>query len=469
MFSFSSIAAFHSALQQKQTDCAEAVRYYLQKISENQNLNAFIEIYEDEALQRAIGLDKERQEGKPLGALHGVVIALKDVICYEGHRVTAASGILRDFISPYSATAVRKLMDAGAIIIGNCNCDEFAMGSSNENSVYGPTLNPIDNTRVPGGSSGGSAAAVAAGLCMVALGSDTGGSVRQPADFCGIVGYKPSYGTVSRYGLIAYASSFDQIGIFARGVDDVERVLNIIGGADEFDSTATGISKDSTKSPPYSFGFFSEALDHPSLDLEIRDAYLDYFDELRQRGHQVEALNFPFIDYIVPAYYILTTAEASSNLSRYDGVRYGQRMPGHSDDLTSFYKQNRSKGFGREVKRRVMLGTFVLSTGYYEAYFSRAQKVRKKLIEYNNLIFNEHDYLIMPNSPSIAFKLGEKTADPVSMYLADLYSVYANLTGIPAITLPVFSHSHKIPFGFQLMSSGTDEVSLLRVSKELYG
>ena len=366
-------------------------------------------------------------------------------------RLSAASGILKNFTSLYSATAVEKLLQEEAIIIGVCNCDEFAMGSTNENSVYGNVLNAIDETSVPGGSSGGSAVAVQAGLCMVSLGSDTGGSVRQPADFCGIVGLKPTYGRISRYGLIAYASSFDQIGIFANNVDDASKVLEIIAGADEYDSTVSQkpVEKYSAalkENKKFRFAYFKETLEHPSLDNEIADGINKLIEQIKNEGHEVTALSFEYLDYIVPAYYILTTAEASSNLSRYDGVRYGYRSAKPSNDLTEFYKHNRSEGFGKEVKRRIMLGTFVLSTGYYDAYFTKAQKVRRKLVEKTQLVFNEFDFILMPTSPSVAFKIGEKTDDPIAMYLADIYTVFANLTGIPGISLPLFKHSNGMPF-----------------------
>ena len=379
---------------------------------------------------------------------------------------------MKNFTSLYSATAVEKFLQEEAIIIGVCNCDEFAMGSANENSVYGNVLNAMDETRVPGGSSGGSAVAVQAGLCIISLGSDTGGSVRQPADFCGIVGLKPTYGRISRYGLIAYASSFDQIGIFANSVDDASKVLEIVAGADEYDSTVSPKPVDKysaslNENKKFRFAYFKETLENPSLDTEIADGINKLFEEIKSEGHEVTALSFEYLDYIVPAYYILTTAEASSNLSRYDGVRYGYRSVKPSTDLTEFYKHNRSEGFGKEVKRRIMLGTFVLSTGYYDAYFTKAQKVRRKLVEKTQLVFNEFDFILMPTSPSVAFKIGEKTNDPIAMYLADIYTVFANLTGIPGISLPLFKHSNGMPFGIQLMAKQFNELSLLQASHQL--
>ena len=472
MFEFTSIKQYQLALVQGKTSCTESLHHYLSKIEKTKHLNAFVHVFTDEALQKAAGLDEKRRSGKPIGKLHGVVIAIKDVICYKDHPLSAASGILKNFTSIYSATAVEKLLQEEAIIIGVCNCDEFAMGSTNENSVYGNVLNAIDETRVPGGSSGGSAVAVQAGLCMVSLGSDTGGSVRQPADFCGIVGLKPTYGRISRYGLIAYASSFDQIGIFANNVEDASKVLEIIAGADEHDSTVSQkpveeYSEGLQEKKKFRFGYFKETLEHPSLDNQIADEINHLIDNLKNDGHAVKALSFEYLDYIVPAYYVLTTAEASSNLSRYDGVRYGYRSSKPSNDLTEFYKHNRSEGFGKEVKRRIMLGTFVLSTGYYDAYFTKAQKVRRKLVEKTQLVFSDFDFILMPTSPSVAFKIGEKTDDPIAMYLADIYTVFANLTGIPGISLPLFKHSNGMPFGVQLMAKQFNELSLLQASQQL--
>ena len=472
MFEYTSINQYQLALAQGKTSCVEAVRHYLSEIEKSKQLNAFVHVFADEAIQKAAILDEKRKAGNAIGKLHGVIIAIKDVICYKDHPLTAASGILKNFISLYSATAIEKLLQEEAIIIGVCNCDEFAMGSTNENSVYGNVLNAIDETRVPGGSSGGSAVAVQAGLCMVSLGSDTGGSVRQPADFCGIVGLKPTYGCISRYGLIAYASSFDQIGIFANNVEDVSKILETIAGPDEYDSTVSQkpvekYSEVLKENKKIRFAYFKETLEHPSLDNEIAKGLYKLIEQIKNDGHEVTALGFEYLDYIVPAYYILTTAEASSNLSRYDGVRYGYRSAKPSADLTEFYKYNRSEGFGKEVKRRIMLGTFVLSTGYYDAYFAKAQKVRRKLVEKTELVFSEFDFILMPTSPSVAFKIGEKTDDPIAMYLADIYTVFANLTGIPGISLPLFKHSNGMPFGVQLMAKQFNELSLLQASQQL--
>lgn len=473
MFQFTSIEQYHAQLQEGKVTCLQAVEHYLQQVRSRHSLNAFVEVYEEEALERAKQLDKKRKAGDTTGKLHGVVIGLKDVICYKDHKISAASAILRNFTSIYSATAVERLLAEEAIIIGNLNCDEFAMGSTNENSAYGKVLNALDETRVPGGSSGGSAVAVQAGLCMASLGSDTGGSVRQPADFCGIIGLKPTYGRISRYGLIAYASSFDQIGIFGTAVSDVALLLEVMAGADEYDSTVSHkeVPAYSTQlisvKRNYRFAYFDTALNHPSLDPEISYSIKQKLGQLKEEGHEVAAVDFDLLDYVVPAYYVLTTAEASSNLSRYDGIKYGHRTEKKDIDLTDFYKLTRSEGFGKEVKRRILLGTFVLSAGYYDAYFTRAQKVRQLLCDKTAEIFKSYDFIIMPTSPVTAFKTGEKMEDPIAMYLADIYTVMANLTGCPAISLPLFNHSNGMPFGLQVMANRYDEVSLLRVSNML--
>jgi len=485
LFEFTSIEQYHARLLEGNATCLQAVEHYLKRIDATNHLNAFIEVYRDEAISKANLLDEKRKAGQPLGKLHGVIIALKDVICYKDHTISASSNILKNFTSIYSATVVERLLAEGAIIIGNLNCDEFAMGSTNENSAYGKVLNALDETKVPGGSSGGSAVAVQAGFCMVSLGGVTGGSVRQPADFCGIIGLKPTYGRISRYGLIAYASSFDQIGIFGNSIPDIALLLEVMAGADEYDSTVSqkevpAYSSQLSTDKKFRFAYFEEALNHPGIDPEISAAIKKRIEQLQNEGHIVKAIPFELLDYIVPAYYILTTAEASSNLSRYDGVKYGTRTPkpGNQPEavgLTEFYKQTRSTGFGKEVKRRIMLGTFVLSAGYYDAYFTRAQKVRKLLSDRIQLIFNGlpdgeagFDFILLPTSPVTAFKAGEKMDYPIAMYLADIYTVMANLVGIPAISLPLFKHSNGMPFSLQVMANRFDEVSLLQVSKCLF-
>jgi aspartyl-tRNA(Asn)/glutamyl-tRNA(Gln) amidotransferase subunit A len=463
LFQFTSIEDYHSQLRDGRTTCVEAVQHYIANIEDNKHLNAFVEVYADEAIQIAKALDQQPVKGK----LHGVVIGIKNNICYKGHHSAASSRILDGFSSLYSSTAVQKLVEEGAIIIGSQNCDEFGMGSTNENSAYGNALNPNNIDYVAGGSSGGSAAAVKAALCMASLGTDTGGSVRLPADFCGVVGLKPAYGTVSRYGLIAYASSFDQVGILANNVEDTTSILKVIEGPDEYDSTVSAESRlvETDEKKQYRIAYFPEWIHHSSIDPEIATSITNKLDELKAEGHIVEPVSFPLTDYVVPTYYILTTAEASSNLARYDGARFGKNA-GHAKDLASFYQNTRHQYFGSEVKRRIMLGTFILSAGYYDAYFTKAQQVRSLLIEQTGLIFSQFDFILAPTSPTPAYKLGEKTTDPVAMYMGDIFTVFANLTGLPAISLPLFQHSYNLPFGLQLLSSQQNVVSLLRFSQQ---
>ena len=471
MFTFSTIKDYQNNLLHSNTTCLEAVQYYLEAIKAHQSLNAYLEVFEQEAIDTAIALDAKRNAGKPLGKLHGVVVALKDVICYKDHKVSAASKILNNFTSVYSATAVEKLLAEDAIIIGRNNCDEFAMGSSNENSAFGNVQNALDVSRVPGGSSGGSAVAVQAGLSMISLGSDTGGSVRQPADFCGIVGLKPTYGRVSRYGLIAYASSFDQIGIFANTVDDAALTLEVIAGEDDFDSTVSSLpvpyysTQIDSENKKYKIAYFKEALENEGLDPEIKAQINSFIKILTENGHIVEPIDFQLLEYVVPTYYVLTTAEASSNLSRFDGVRFGHQSIPKNADLIELYKASRSEGFGKEVQRRILLGTFVLSSGYFDAYFTKAQQVRQILSTKTTSIFSNYDAIISPTVPNTAWKFGEKSNNPTEMYLADIYTVFANLVGIPAISIPLFKHSNNMPFGLQVMVSHFNEVLLHRLSK----
>ncbi len=474
MFPFNSIKDYQNALAAGTVSCTQAVDFYLEQIEKNAQLNSFLEVFGTEAKTRAIELDTLQASGKPLGKLHGVVVGIKDVLCYNGHKVSAASKILENYTAVYSATAVQKLIDEGAIIIGRQNCDEFAMGSSNENSAFGPVKNALDTSRVPGGSSGGSAVAIQANLCMVSLGSDTGGSVRQPADFCGVIGLKPSYGRISRYGLIAYASSFDQIGIFSHTVQDAALVLEVIAGADNFDSTVSAkevqaysavIEKENAS--PKKVAYFKETLSHHGLDPEIKKQTESYLASLVEKGYEVEAIDFSLLSYLVPTYYVLTTAEASSNLSRFDGIKFGHRTNDKIEDLTDLYKKSRTEGFGAEVQRRILLGTFVLSAGYFDAYFTKAQQVRRKLVDLTNDLFSNFDILVSPTVPSPAFKLGENSHSATEMFLADIYTVYANLVGIPAISIPLFKHSNGMPFGLQIMSASFNETGLLQFSNEM--
>jgi len=445
--------------------CRNIVEHFLNRIREHARLNAFLEVFEEESLQRADEID-EKIKSRKAGRLHGMVIGLKDNICYKGHRVSASSKILEGFTSLYSATAVERLLAEDATIIGRLNCDEFGMGSTNENSAYGPVLNLLDTTKVSGGSSGGSAVAVQAGLCHAALGSDTGGSVRAPASFCGVVGLKPTYGSVSRHGLIAYASSFDQIGTLTNNIEDAALLFEIISGSDEFDSTASRHSAidGSWRSDHFSVACIRQTLEHPGLDAEIKLGIENILNDLKQRDVRVSEAELPLLDYIVPAYYILTTAEASSNLSRYDGVRYGHRSK-DAAAMDSLYKKSRTEGFGKEVRRRIMLGTFVLSAGYQDAYYTKAQKVRRLIKEATEKILSDNDFIIMPATPTTAFTLGEKMKNPLEMYLADVYTVQANLAGVPAISLPLGKHSNGMPFGIQLMAGKFQERKLLEFAK----
>ena len=476
MFSFNTIKDYQAALLAGTTTCQEAVDFYLAQIQQHQELNAYLEVFAEEAKQVAKEMDAHRLAGKPLGKLHGVVIGIKDVLCYNGHKVSAASKILENYTAVYTATAVQKLIDQGAIIIGRQNCDEFAMGSSNENSAYGPVKNALDISRVPGGSSGGSAVAIQANLCMVSLGSDTGGSVRQPADFCGVVGLKPSYGRISRYGLIAYASSFDQIGIFSKTVQDAALILEVIAGADQFDSTVSAkevpsysnaMNEDNPSHKPKKVAYFKETLSHPGLDPEIKKQTTEYLALMQSKGYTVEAIDFNLLAYLVPTYYVLTTAEASSNLSRFDGIKFGHRTQDKVEDLTDLYKKSRTEGFGAEVQRRILLGTFVLSAGYFDAYFTKAQQVRQQLVDLTKALFANYTILVSPTVPSPAFKLGENNHSATEMFLADIYTVYANLVGIPAISVPLFTHSNGMPFGLQIMSDAFKETELLLCAKDL--
>lgn len=450
----------------------DVVQYYLDQIEASKGLNIYVEVWSEEALSIAKTQDERRKQGEKLGQLAGMVVSIKDVICYQGHQVTAGSKILDGFTSLFSATAVERLLAEDAIIIGRTNCDEFAMGSTNETSYYGPTRNAADPERIPGGSSGAAAVAVQADTCLVALGSDTGGSVRQPAALCGVIGLKPTYGRISRHGLLAYGSSFDQIGVLSNSVQDAALLLELMAGADEFDSTAStedvpNYSAFSTGEKPAKVAYIRPALEHPGLDEEVRNNAQSFLDRLKEAGHQVEAVEFDLLEYIIPAYYVLTTAEASSNLSRYDGIRYGHRSDA-AENLLETYQKSRTEGFGTEVKRRIMLGTFVLSAGYYDAYYARAQKVRRLLVEQLNAIFAEYDFICLPATPTPAWSLGESLDDPVAMYLSDIYTVAANMAGIPAISLPSGTHeSTGMPLGMQLMAPAFKEEELLGFANSL--
>lgn len=470
MKNFSSLSEIQASLAEGSVSCKSLVSYYLDRIDNHKDLNIYLEVFSEEAQTQAQKVDIKLQQGTA-GRLAGMVIALKDNICYEGHRVSASSKILEGFESLYSATVVERLLAEDAIIIGRLNCDEFAMGSSNENSAFGPVKNPHNSSKVAGGSSGGSAAAVAADLCQVALGSDTGGSIRQPAAFCGVVGLKPTYARVSRFGLIAYASSFDQIGPLTKSIEDAAVVTEIIAGKDENDSTSSSVPVSNYSNLEGSvdkkhIAYFKEYIDTPGLDPEIKEKFLQLIESLRAEGHTVEEQSFSHLDAIIPTYYILTTAEASSNLARFDGVHFGYRSP-NAHDLESTYKMSRTEGFGAEVKLRIMLGTFVLSSGYYDAYYTKAQKVRRLIQERTKAVFEQFEFILMPTTPNTAFDIGLKNEDPTIAYLEDIYTVHANLAGVPAISLPLWNSKKNMPIGIQLMAPAFKEQDLLTFSQDL--
>lgn len=444
------------------------VHSYLEQIEKNKDLNAFLEVFTESALDQARLVDQKLASGKA-GRLAGMVIGLKDNICYKGHAVSASSKILGGFESLYSATVVERLLAEDAIIIGRLNCDEFAMGSSNENSAFGPVKNNLRPTHVPGGSSGGSAVSVSAGLCTVALGSDTGGSIRQPASFTGTVGFKPTYGRVSRYGLIAYASSFDQIGPFANNLEDTVLVMEIMAGKDQKDATSSskplGFSTEIPAIGTKKIAYLKEALENESVDPEVRTMMELTIADLRAKGHTVEGVSFPYLEYLVPTYYVLTTAEASSNLSRFDGVHYGYQSP-KAKGVEETYTLSRSEGFGTEVKRRIMAGTFVLSHGYYDAYYTKGMKVRRVLKNKTKEIFSQFDLLILPTTPSTAFEFGSIN-DPIQMYLQDIFTVHANLTGNPAIAIPNGMHSNGLPLSLQIMADDFNEEAIFSLADQI--
>lgn len=442
----------------------QLVDHYLTNIEKKKHLNVFLDVYAEEAKALAVKVDQKIKAGTA-GRLAGMVIGLKDVLCHKDHKLSASSKILDNFVSQFNGTAVQRLLDEDVIVIGRQNCDEFAMGSTNENSAFGPVLNDADNTRVPGGSSGGSAVAVQADLCLASIGSDTGGSVRQPASFCGVVGLKPTYSRVSRFGLIAYASSFDCIGPIAKNVADAALLLEIIAGADDNDSTVSRkpvpqYSKVQAQTSKLKIGYLKESLESEAIQPEIKKSIAETIDKLRAQGHTVEPVELGLQEYYLPTYYILTTAEASTNLSRYDGVRYGYRSP-NTVDLESMYKKSREEGFGKEVKKRIMLGTFVLSASYYDAYYNKAQKIRRMIKENTEKILSEYQYVLMPAAPTTAYKIGSMTTDPLAMYLSDIFTVHANLAGVPGISVPIGKDQAELPIGLQIIGNYFDEEGIL--------
>jgi aspartyl-tRNA(Asn)/glutamyl-tRNA(Gln) amidotransferase subunit A len=455
------------AIESGSMTCEKVVEGFLDAIEKGKHLNAFLSVYSDWARKRARMIDRKMEQGTA-GPLAGMVMGIKDQICIKARPVSCSSNILKDFISLYDATVIERLLDADAIVIGRTNMDEFGMGSSTENSAFGITLNPVDETRVPGGSSGGSAVAVVARMCTAALGEDTGGSIRQPAAFCGVVGVKPTYGRVSRYGLVAYASSFDTIGPLAHTTRDCARVLQVIAGHDERDSTSAKVQVPDYVAP-LATGVRGLKIGKPrefygeGLDDDIHQAIENKIDVLRSHGAGIVEVSLPHTPYHISTYYILTTAEASSNLARYDGARYGYRSK-KVGDLGEMYTKSRSEGFGPEVKRRIMLGTYVLSAGYYEAYYRKAQKVRRLIKEDFDHTFERVDCLITPTSPTTAFKIGEKVNDPLQMYLSDVYVTCANLAGVPGVSIPCGVDRQGLPIGLQILGKQFDESTILRVA-----
>ena len=461
---FTSFHDIQQGLQEKNFSCQDIVEHYLTNIREQQHLGAFVEVYEEEARVQAESIDQKLAQGKA-GRLAGMVIGLKDVLCHRDHAVQAGSQILEGFRSQFTATAVQRLLDEDAIIIGRQNCDEFAMGSSTENSSFFPTRNAADPDRVPGGSSGGSAVAVQAHMCTASLGSDTGGSIRQPAAFCGLVGMKPTYSRISRYGLIAYASSFDVIGTLTHTIEDAALLTEIMAGPDEYDSTVSQqevppyAANFSANSSPRKIAYLQNTLEHEGLHPDVKQKTELALQQLREDGHTVEPVDFPLLEYVLPTYYILTMAEASSNLSRFDGVRYGYRSP-NSTNMEAMYKKTRTEAFGEEVQRRIMLGTFVLSASYYDAYYTKAQKVRRLLQDATCKLLQEYDFIVLPTTPTPAFKLGER-ANPLEMYLADLFTVQASIAGVPAISIPVGNNKQGLPIGLQIIGDAFKEADLM--------
>ncbi len=448
----------------------DVVKHYLDRIKKlDDKIKSYITICEEEALDKAKKIDSKIEQGEKVGKLAGIPIAIKDNICIDGIITTCASKILKDFISPYDATVVKKLKKEDAIIIGKTNMDEFAMGSSTENSAFGPTKNPWNLEKVPGGSSGGSAASVASGLAPFSLGSDTGGSIRQPASFCGVVGLKPTYGLVSRFGLIAFASSLDQIGPFTTNVKDCALLLEVIAGNDSYDSTS--VQEDIERN------YLSELNDNISdlkiavpkefmdegLNDEIKEKVIKCLDKLEELGCEVEEISLPIVESGLSGYYIISSAEASSNLARYDGVRYGYR-PDKFESIEDLMVKSRTEGFGKEVKRRIMLGTYVLSSGYYDAYYKRALKLKKKIRDEFKKAFEKYDIVIGPTSPMLPFSIGEKTDNPLDMYLADIYTVTINIAGLPALSLPCGFSESELPIGIQLIGDHFAESKLLKTA-----
>ncbi|MCP9753553.1 Asp-tRNA(Asn)/Glu-tRNA(Gln) amidotransferase subunit GatA [Lacihabitans sp. CCS-44] len=455
---------YRKALLSNQTTVSATVKSFIDNIEINKDLNVFLEVYAEEALAQA-EIVQEKIINGTAGKLAGMVVGIKDVLAYKNHSLQSGSKILDGFKSQFTATAIQRLLDEDAIIIGRQNCDEFAMGSSNENSAFGPTLNFADKTRVPGGSSGASAVAVQANLCHASIGSDTGGSVRQPAGFCGVVGLKPTYSRISRWGLAAYASSFDCIGPITNSIEDAALLLEVMSGSDQYDSTVSQLpvedySSVSASEKKYTIGYFEDAINSEGIDYEVKKRTEDKLEELKKAGHTLVPLSFPKMKYLLPTYYILTMAEASSNLSRYDGIRYGYRTP-KAANLEDLYKKTRGEGFGKEVKKRIMLGSFILSADYYDAYYTKAQRVRKLVKKETESFFEKVDFIVSPTTPTPAFKIGVKSTDPMEMFLADIFTVHANVVGLPSISIPNGKNANGLPIGFQILGTEFGEKKML--------
>jgi len=452
------------------TRAADLAAGYYERIEKiNPRLNVYLSLTRERALEQAERVDALAAKGDPLPPLAGIPVGIKDVLVMKGAPATAGSKILKGYQPPYDATSVTKLEAAGAVLLGKINCDEFAMGSSNENSAYGPVHNPVDPERVPGGSSGGSAAAVAANMAVATLGTDTGGSIRQPASFCGVVGVLPTYGRVSRYGLIAFASSLDRVGPFAGNVRDAATLLSVIAGPDARDATSSpapveDYAQESDKPAEGLRIGVPEEYFAEGLDAEVRAAIEKGIDALKAAGCTIKRVSLPHTKYAIPTYYLVATAEASANLARFDGVRYGYRSP-ESSTLADMYSHSRDEGFGAEVKRRILLGTYALSAGYYDAYYLKAQKVRRLLAEEFLRAFNEVDAIVTPTSPIPAFKIGEKSGDPLAMYLADIYTVTASLAGICGVTVPCGATTAGLPVGMQVLGAHFKESNAFRVAR----
>lgn len=466
MKNYTSLKQIQEELYNNETSCKKLVLGYLKNISKQTKINAFVEVYESESLLAAEEIDKKIQN-QTAGKLAGLVVGIKDNICYKNHSSTAASAILKNFKSVYSATVVKRLIAEDAIVLGRLNCDEFAMGSTTENSIYGPTRNPINLSYVAGGSSGGSAAAVKANLCQVSLGSDTGGSIRQPAAFCGVFGLKPTYGAVSRHGLIAFASSFDQIGPIAKSTDDLSVVMNVIAGKDDYDSTCI-VEKPISPEPnkKYKIAIVKDALEFPGIHPGIKLEFEKLVNRLKEKKCVINEIQLPLLEHLVPTYYILTTAEASSNLSRYDGVKYGQQAK--SDNLNELISQTRSLGFGDEVKRRVLLGTYVLSAGYYDAYYTKAQKIRRLIHTQMCSLLEKYDYILLPTTPNLPFPIGQHKLNPTKLYYEDVFTVPANLSGHPAISYPLGEVENGFFASAQIIGDYFSESKLLDFVEKIY-